>query len=219
MAIKNSVYCRECGKEISKKAKMCPNCGIETKKYYKKPKLLIVIIVVMLFGKFGNFFDKKEEKKEYIPKEIQKSYEESKIVAQEESLDEIKRGIYTDEEEIEELVAIDKLESESEEKIRSKTLVKAYGEGILKANRKYKGRNLEVVGVINSVGKSFGNNYVVLEGDGGHTKVQCLFNGKKEVEKLSKLKKGDIVSIVGKCNGKTINIVIKNSKLKQIKRV
>lgn len=43
------VKCKECGKEISNKAKACPSCGAKVKKpIYKKPVLYVLIVILVI---------------------------------------------------------------------------------------------------------------------------------------------------------------------------
>lgn len=46
------IKCKECGKEISDKAKKCPNCGyvVPPKKLTKLDKIFIPIISIVIFG-------------------------------------------------------------------------------------------------------------------------------------------------------------------------
>ena len=46
----NMIYCKSCGKEISKSAKTCPNCGEKNKKPIYKAVWFWVIIVFLLIG-------------------------------------------------------------------------------------------------------------------------------------------------------------------------
>ena len=46
------VTCRECGKEVSEEAKVCPNCGIKTPSK-KRHKRGIYILIVMLLAVLG----------------------------------------------------------------------------------------------------------------------------------------------------------------------
>lgn len=50
----NSVYCRDCGKEISANALACPHCGAQQNTNLNSPKSRMVAILLALFlGWFG----------------------------------------------------------------------------------------------------------------------------------------------------------------------
>lgn len=50
--------CPECGKDVSKSAKVCPSCG----KKLKKPVVLIAVLVIVVIGIIGAAISNKEEK-------------------------------------------------------------------------------------------------------------------------------------------------------------
>ena len=42
--------CKECGKEISDKAKRCPSCGVDTRNWFMKHKILSIIGILVAIG-------------------------------------------------------------------------------------------------------------------------------------------------------------------------
>ena len=46
------VKCKECGKDISKKAKVCPSCGDKNKNEINKMIFIIPIIIICIIGIF-----------------------------------------------------------------------------------------------------------------------------------------------------------------------
>lgn len=50
------IKCPECGKEISNKAKTCPNCGRDMKWLSKRIVFIIKLIVAIIIGIMALFF-------------------------------------------------------------------------------------------------------------------------------------------------------------------
>lgn len=94
-------------------------------------------------------------------------------------------------------------------------LINAYEENEVKANKMYKGKELEVNGIISNIGETLGKKYVSLKVSNNKTltRVQCMFPD-EETEKLAELKKFDDVTIIGICEGCSINVVLENCKIK-----
>jgi RecG-like helicase len=84
-----------------------------------------------------------------------------------------------------------------------------YEENEVRADLKYKGKKIEVVGTVQRIEKSaFGTPYIVMTGKGDRGEsVQCMFNAGSNNE-LSKLKKGDSVNVIGKCDGRLLGTVM-----------
>ena len=87
---KKLVKCRECGKEVSKSAKICPHCG--AKKPYKSPAMMVlgggIVILLLLLAVFTDHSEETEEQNTDMPaleaKEI--AQEKAKILAEEAQL-------------------------------------------------------------------------------------------------------------------------------------
>jgi RNA polymerase subunit RPABC4/transcription elongation factor Spt4 len=89
----------------------------------------------------------------------------------------------------------------------------AYEENEVKADSLYKGKTVRITGVINDIGKDILTDepYITFAGDEyGFTGIQIYFN-RAERGKIVNLSKGRTVTIVGKCDGKLINVFIRNS--------
>lgn len=48
------IKCKECGKEISNKAKTCPHCGAKVKKSASMGCLVMIIVIVLVIGYIGS---------------------------------------------------------------------------------------------------------------------------------------------------------------------
>lgn len=81
--------CESCGKEISKKAKVCPNCGEDQRNFFMKHKVLTVIITLVLLGFIGGMLGSSDE--EPGPESV--GSENSEQVDEEESVEDVEFGI------------------------------------------------------------------------------------------------------------------------------
>ena len=96
--------------------------------------------------------------------------------------------------------------------ISASKLYKEYNENEIAADEKYKGKIIEVTGVIRDIGNDIMNNaYVTLAGDEYFGDIQCYFNKKSVVAKLSK---GKRITIIGSCSGLLMNVQMDNCILK-----
>lgn len=94
-------------------------------------------------------------------------------------------------------------------------LLAAYEENTVAADNQYKGQLLKVTGTVGSIGKDILDDaYVTLTNDDEYSliSVQCYF-AKDNLDGIATLKEGDTVSIIGKCDGSTLNVLLKNCDL------
>lgn len=92
--------------------------------------------------------------------------------------------------------------------ISASKLYKEYNENEIAADEKYKGKIIEVTGVIRDIGNDIMDNaYVTLVGNEYFGDIQCYFNEKSVVAKLSK---GKRITVIGSCSGLMINVQINN---------
>ena len=89
-------------------------------------------------------------------------------------------------------------------------LAKAFEDNEIKANALYKDKHVQVSGKIKSIGESFGSTYIVLDSgkDFSITDIQCFFNDKTEISKIANLNKGDMATIKGSVDGKSLNVSV-----------
>ena len=88
--------------------------------------------------------------------------------------------------------------------ISASKLYKEYNENEIAADEKYKGKIIEVTGVIRDIGNDIMDNaYITLVGNEYFGDIQCYFNEKSVVAKLSKGKK---ITVIGSCSGLMINV-------------
>lgn len=46
--------CKECNTEISAKAKKCPKCGVDTRNWFMKHKIISAIVIIIVLGGLGS---------------------------------------------------------------------------------------------------------------------------------------------------------------------
>lgn len=96
----------------------------------------------------------------------------------------------------------------SEEKpigISAEDLTKAYDENELSADKKYKGKTLEVSGRIENIADTLGNVTVSLKGHNAVVSVMCSFE-ESEKDSVANLKKGQKTTLIGKGDGYTAGL-------------
>ena len=92
--------------------------------------------------------------------------------------------------------------------VNSKTLYKAYSNNEIAADEKYKGKIIQVSGIIRDIGKDLMDDaYITLIGDDFFGDIQCFFPNKSD---LIYVKKGQRVTVVGYCDGLFLNVLLKN---------
>lgn len=100
--------------------------------------------------------------------------------------------------------------------VEASALVKAYEDNEVAADNLYKGKFLEITGTINTIGKDILDDMYVSLRSGRELEifgVQCFF-AEEHKSQLAALKKGQQVKIIGRCDGKFGNILIKDARLK-----
>jgi hypothetical protein len=97
--------------------------------------------------------------------------------------------------------------------VRAADLFQEYKDDEAAADQKYKGKTIDVVGVVASAGKDvLSTRYVTLEVSKNRSEsfsLQCFFSD-KDANTAANVKRGDWVKIRGRCEGKPGNIVLKH---------
>lgn len=102
-------------------------------------------------------------------------------------------------------------------KITSKDLIKAYDDNEVKADKKYKDKQLKITGEITDIGKDITDTPYITLGNGDEfaaISVQCCFSDDQQIKKVGNLKKGETVTVTGTCDGQSLNIVVNDCTLK-----
>ena len=100
-------------------------------------------------------------------------------------------------------------------KISAVQLSQEYNDNQVSADQSYKGKLIEVSGIIDSIGKDILDEpYVTLKGiETSFFGIQCMFNKSKE-DKLANLVKGQTITLTGKVSGELIgNVIVRDCDL------
>lgn len=90
-----------------------------------------------------------------------------------------------------------------------------YKSNAVAADRKYKDKILRVSGVVDTINRDILQTiYVVLSGDDYFGGVQCFFSDDYE-KAIANLRKGQAITIKGKCDGKLMNVLLKECIIEQ----
>lgn len=99
--------------------------------------------------------------------------------------------------------------------VTAKDLLAAYDENTVSADNTYKDQLLKVTGTVGTIGKDIMDDaYVTLTSDEPYSliSVQCYFS-KDNLDAIASLKEGDTVTITGKCDGESLNVLLKQCNL------
>ena len=193
------VKCKVCGKEISKGAK-CPNCGKDSRCFFSRHKVLTVIgglVIIAALGSItgGNSNNKISDSKQ-TSVSIENSDSKQTSVSNENS---------------------NKKQMEPELSISATELINAYNENEVKADKMYKGKIVEVNGIVDGIDSDMDDKAVVRLSDGDKFSiytVSCYIDDENQ-DNACELKKGENVTIIGKADGEIIGEpVIKDCKIK-----
>ena len=193
------VKCKVCGKEISKGAK-CPNCGKDSRCFVSRHKVLTVICGLVIIGALGSVTGGNSNNKISDSKQTSVSIENS----------DSKQTSASNENS-------NKKQMEPELSISATELINAYKENEVKADKMYKGKIVEVNGIVDGIDSDMDDKAVVRLSDGDKFSiytVSCYIDDENQ-DNACELKKGENVTIIGKADGEIIGEpVIKDCKIK-----
>ena len=193
------VKCKVCGKEISKGAK-CPNCGKDSRCFVSRHKVLTVIGGLVIIGVLGSITGGNSNNKISDNKQTSVSVENS----------DSKQTSASNENS-------NKKQMEPELNISATELINAYKENEIKADKMYKGKIVEVNGIVDAIDSGIDDKAIVRLSDGDEfsfDNVQCCIDDENQ-DKACELKKGENVTIIGKADGEIAGQpCIKNCKIK-----
>jgi len=189
------IKCKTCQKEISKNAKVCPGCGAKQKGSLAKNILIGFVALLVLSGIIsgaGSDSSTQETSVVETPK-VESRVAETTVVE------------------------TPVTEATPSVTISAADLSKAFEDNEIKANQDYKDKLSEITGVIEEIGESFGSTYIVLSSGKEYSifGVQCYFEDKEQINLITQKTKGDTVAIIGKIEGKSLNVEVKNCKFKK----
>ena len=179
------VKCKVCGKEISKGAK-CPNCGKDSRCFVSRHKVLTVIGGLVIIGALGSVTGGNSNNKISDSKQTSVSVENS----------DSKQTSVSNENS-------NKKQMEPELNISATELINAYKENEIKADKMYKGKIIEVNGIVDAIDSGIDDKAIVRLSDGDEfsfDNVQCCIDDENQ-DNACELKKGENVTIIGKADG------------------
>ena len=193
------VKCKVCGKEISKGAK-CPNCGKDSRCFVSRHKVLTVIGGLVIIAALGSITGGNSNNKISDSKQTSVSVENS----------DSKQTSVSNENS-------NKKQMEPELSISATELINAYKENEIKADKMYKGKIVEVNGIVDAIDSGIDDKAIVRLSDGDEfsfDNVQCCIDDENQ-DKACELKKGENVTIIGKADGEIAGTpFIKDCKIK-----
>lgn len=172
--------CKKCGNPLAKNANRCPSCGAI-------PNLGIQVLAGLLLGLFLvlliviTVVPTFSDDTEYIPGTS------SGTSATQES----------DPPEVIEIDASD--------------LWSAYDENELNADGQYKNKVLSVTGTVSEITRDWLTDKpcILLKANKIYS-IQCYFSDKSEYDAVASVRDGDEITVIGKCTGKSINVILHN---------
>ena len=180
--------CKYCKKDIEQGAKKCPHCQSDLRSWARKHPVWTAILsfigLLILIGLFSN-----------------------------------DGGNTATENSTNNTVATETTSSNSpapqEISVTDSQLIADYTANEIAADEKYKGKFATITGKVDSIGKALGKAYITLDGGNGSNlnDVQCLFSSENE-SSLATLTKGQSVTVTGTIDGMSINITVRDCKLK-----
>ena len=98
--------------------------------------------------------------------------------------------------------------------ITALALASAYDDNEVAADQQYEGKELLVTGKVESIDTVFGSTSVTLKGkEMSIVSVQCFVDDSQKGA-VAKLKKGTLATVQGTCDGKSLNVELKNCVIK-----
>ena len=176
--------CKFCQSEIPQKASVCPQCG---RKQGGKAKWIIAVIVVLLiFSALAGGGEKPASSGENPP------------VAE--------NSTPSDTGKTEEIAPVEIME------VSPADLLSSYEANEVKGDALYEGKTMRLSGTVGSIGKDVLEEvYITFAGEEfAITSVQCYFSDEAQIEKVMELQEGDAITLVGVCDGKFGNVLIKD---------
>ena len=91
-------------------------------------------------------------------------------------------------------------------------LLSSYEANEVKGDALYEGKTMRLSGTVGSIGKDVMEEvYITFAGEEfAITSVQCYFSDEAQIEKVMELQEGDTITLVGVCDGKFGNVLIKD---------
>lgn len=189
--------CNACGEDIAKGAKICPKCGKDQRNFFMKHKIITAIVVIVVLGGIGSAMGGGS-----------KSGSSTASTAQTSSSNTSTTKPITNSNEQPKVQAL---------QVTAQQMLEVYKANEVKGDATYKGKLVDVTGVVDSVGVTLGQTYVTLsDGDEYAVQtVQCFIKKEDaEIAKAGDLQKGKTITIEGTVDGLSLNVGVNDCVIK-----
>jgi len=218
------MYCQKCGNEIDEKAVACPHCGNVLAPSKKPMSSGIVILLLFLFFPVGLYLMWAKTNWSKVAKIIVTVVIALVAVASlaESETDTPQKDPITPSASQSQKETIGNQEKETTGStmavdpyadaivITADDLFAAYDTNEVAADKQYKGKVLKITGTIQDIGKDIlDDTYITLDTGDFIYSIQCYFKN-NQLDAVAALAKDQEVTLIGTCNGQTLNVVIKN---------
>ena len=202
------IRCKECGKEVSRNAAACPNCGAPIKK--KGTSLGAGCLTILILTGLGTWIAMKVQDYNQSPEgRAASAKREAARVAEQEA-----------EQHAEERAAKQRAAAQARLKREAQTfsadqVVAYYAANEVAGDQALKGKVFKVKGAVDHVSKDLLNkSYVVVKAGEGPSfrNVQCFFDD-SHLDELAPLRPGREVVIFGTCKGLMVNVLMEDCEL------
>lgn len=185
------IKCKTCGAEIASSAKICPSCGAKNKKPFYTKWWFWVIVIIICAAAIGGGSESSNT-----------TNSSDKVVT--DTISNADTNV-AKESDVEEVIIVS-----------AEELAKAFEDNEISANKQYKDKMLEITGTVYNIGEMLGDTYIVLASgeEFAITQTQCSFKDEDQINKVAELAKGDKVTVIGKCTGKSMNVGVNDCKFK-----
>ncbi|MCT7601282.1 OB-fold putative lipoprotein [Aliarcobacter butzleri] len=192
--------CKECGNEISKSAKTCPQCGAKVKMSFSKKVIIFIMGIAIFIAVFSGDKPNTTAKGQTVLSELEFNMLKSLI---DEEIDLLSKDINTDT-----VIVDDTKIIEIPKQVTADKLQREYEKNEVKADSEYKNQSLLISATVDNIRKDFIDNLVIDLRAGN----SLLFKPTAEVNKdyqgwVSSLNSGNRIQMVCKNSGMTVGAV------------
>lgn len=179
--------CPKCKEMVASNATKCKHCGADLRNWFVRHKVITVLLILLALGAIISPSQSKKQKENSSNQPSTTQSTPTPEVAKEPTIE------YT--------------------KITADKLASDYKANEIAADNAYKGKMVEVTGIVDSIGKGlFDEPYITLKTGEVLVNVQCYLKT-TEADKAATLTQGQQVVIRGKADGLLINVKVKDCEI------
>ncbi len=178
--------CKTCKSQIAASAKVCPSCGAKNKKPLSQRPIFWIVLIVLFLVIIGSTTANNPPAATTVSAPLG-------TTADPLASSQARTSAPT-------------ATPEAVLVVSAKELIAAYDANEVKADTQYKGKLLEVTGIVNDISVVMGTTTVTVgTGAAFEWGISCSFQD-SEKEKIAELNKGDSITVSGKCDGKSLSV-------------